>query len=107
MKLTRQRKTVARDGCGFLVLTCLFTCFFLVLNSVLVSEFYPYLAAVGPSLLRRTRVEQVMLFTAPVALLFVEWWLVDLLVDVLTPRGNSRDEPWERSSATRSEKKSP
>ena len=71
------------------MLTCLFTCFFLILNSFAVSSFYPVLIQGGPALLREQRVEQIVMFVAPVALIFVEWWVVDLVVDVLTPRRRS------------------
>lgn len=73
------------EGCGFLALTCLFTCFFLILNSALTVRFYPQLSAFAPSLLQHPRVEQMMMFLGPVLLIFVEWWLVDLIVDALSP----------------------
>ena len=88
MRLWRRRAETGprRDGCGFLILTCLFTCFFLVLNSGLVSRFYPEIAAAGPALLRHPRVAQMLMFLSPVVLLFVEWWLVDFVVETVTPR---------------------
>ncbi len=81
MKLRSHLKR--RDGCGFLVLTCLFSCLFLVLNSVMVVRMYPVLAALGPGVLRHRGVEQMMMFVGPVLLIFVEWWLVDTIVDGL------------------------
>lgn len=72
-----------RDGCGFLVLTCLFSCLFLVLNSIMVVRMYPLLATLGPAVLRNRGVEQMMMFAGPVLLIFVEWWLVDTIVDGL------------------------
>jgi hypothetical protein len=86
-----QATSSRRDGCGFLVLTCLFSCFFLVLNSALVVRFYPMLAWAGPSFLRNTRIEQMMMFIGPVLLIVVEWWLVDLIVDLLSPLSNWRE----------------
>jgi hypothetical protein len=83
---TRRRTSTRRDGCGFLVLTCLFTCFFLVLNSGLVSRFYWQLADAGPEFLRNPRVAQMLMFLGPVMLLFLEWWIVDFIVESLTPR---------------------
>lgn len=81
MKLRSPSKR--RDGCGFLILTCLFSCLFLVLNSVMVVRMYPLLATLGPAILRHRGVEQMMMFVGPVLLIFVEWWLVDTIVDVL------------------------
>jgi len=80
------------------VLTCLFTCFFLILNSALVSRFYPELAALGPALLRHPRVVQMMMFAGPVLLIFVEWWLVDLAADLLAPAGHVRQNDQEHEA---------
>lgn len=91
MRFTKRRRANdRRDGCGFLVLTCVFTCFFLVLNSALVSKVYPSLEQLGPDLLSHPRVKQIMMFVGPVVLVFVEWRLVDLVVDLLTPKRKSR-----------------
>jgi hypothetical protein len=91
--LRRRRGEPNRDGCGFLLLTCVFTCFFLILNVFAVSWFYPVLAALGPAWLKWQRVEQVILFMAPVLLIFLEWWCVDLIVDLLTPgRGRQSED---------------
>ena len=79
-----------RDGCGFLVLTCLFSCLFLVLNSILVVRTYPVLATLGPAILRNRGVEQMIMFAGPVLLIFVEWWLVDTIVDGLGHLGLRR-----------------
>ena len=86
----RRRDAATRDGCGFLVLTCLFTCLLLILNCLAVSRFYPFLVQEGPEFLRWPRFQQMSMFIAPVALIFCEWWLVDLIVGLLTP---SRKQP--------------
>lgn len=75
-----------RDGCGFVLLTFLFSCLFLVLNSVLIGKFAPPLLDAGPALLRRAGLVQAVLFAGPVVLIFVEWWLVDLVVALVTPQ---------------------
>lgn len=91
MKFTRRRKARdRRDGCGFLILTCMFTCFFLVLNSALVAKVYPPLAQLGPDFFSHPRVKQIIMFVGPVALVFVEWWFVDLVVDMLTPKRRTK-----------------
>jgi hypothetical protein len=68
------------------LLTCVFSCFFLVLNSALISKIYPPLADQGPALLGHPRVVQAVMFIGPVVLVFIEWWLVDLVVELVTPR---------------------
>lgn len=80
-----------RDGCGFVVLTCFFSCFFLILNSLLLKELYPHLAQAGPAFLEHPRVVQAVMFIGPVALMFLEWWLVDLVVDLVTPRHDASE----------------
>jgi hypothetical protein len=75
------------------VLTCFFSCFFLVLNSVLLRELYPRLAQAGPTMLRNPRAVQAVMFIGPVALMFLEWWLVDLVVDLVTPKHNASQTP--------------
>lgn len=93
MKFFRRRSSgPRRDGCGFVLLTFLFSCFFLVLNSALIGKFAPPLMDAGPALLRRPGVVQAVLFAGPVILIFVEWWLVDLVVAVLTPQRDSSSE---------------
>jgi len=89
---TRRRTEHRRDGCGFLILTCLFTCLFLVLNSALVSRFYWEVAAAGPAFLSDPRIAQMLMFLGPVVLLFIEWWIVDFVVETVSPRRRSRDQ---------------
>jgi hypothetical protein len=86
MKFARRRiSEPRRDGCGYVVLTCVFSCLFLVLNSALLTRMYPVLAEYGPSFLENPRVIQAIMFIGPVILIFFEWWFVDLVVDLLTP----------------------
>ena len=82
----RNHTPIRRDGCGFLVLTSLITGLFLVLNSALVWRFYPNLAAAGPAFLQHNRIAQMALFLGPVILIFAEWWIVDFVVETLSPR---------------------
>jgi hypothetical protein len=87
--IRNRRAQPGRDGCGFLLLTCLFTCFLLVLNCVAVARFYPDLVLHAPLFLREARVQQMSMFIAPVVLTFVEWWLVDRIVETVTSRPKS------------------
>jgi hypothetical protein len=73
-----------RDGCGFLLLTCFFSCFFLVLNAALVTKLYPVTLQRMPPFHGHPRLDQMVLFLAPVLLLFCEWWLVDRIVEAFT-----------------------
>ena len=83
MKRSRRRSR-PRDGCGFLLATCLFTCIFLVINGAIVVSFYNWFAPRGPQLLSHPKIAQAFLFIGPVVLIVVEWWLADFLVERLT-----------------------
>jgi len=98
--LRRRSRGPHRDGCGFVVLTFLFSCFFLILNSALISKLVPA-PETAPGLLARPSVNQAVLFVGPVILIFVEWWLVDLVVGLVTPRRAEERLPEERETASR------
>ena len=90
LRFTKSRRgEPRRDGCGFLLLTCVFTCFLLALNCVAVARLFPLFADAGPALFRDARVQQVTMFIAPVVMVFCEWWVVDLIVELVTPRPRS------------------
>jgi len=59
----------------------------LVLNSALIVWFHPPLA--DPEY-RSPRIAQIIMFVGPVALAFLEWWIVDLVMDIVTPRRKTR-----------------
>ena len=96
--LGRRSRGPRRDGCGFVLLTFLFSCLFLVLNSALISKLLPPLLEAGPAVLRRPGVVQAILFAGPVMLIFVEWWLVDLVVVLVTPHHAAEPPPSESGS---------
>jgi len=101
LRLLRHRgKGPHPDGCGFVLLTFLFTCFFLILNSALISKLMPTPEA-APGLLARPGVNQAALFVGPVILIFVEWWLVDLVVALVTPLRDAEPLPQERKTPPR------
>ena len=91
----RRSQGPRRDGCGFVLLTFFFTCLFLVLNSALISKLVPPLLEAGPAFLTRPAVVQAALFVGPVILIFAEWWLVDLVVELVTPRRDAEPLPRE------------
>ena len=99
MTILRHRgKGPYRDGCGFVLLTFLFSCLFLLLNSALISRFVPA-PETAPGLLARQGVNQAVLFVGPVILIFVEWWLVDLVVALVTRRRSADPLPPERKTS--------
>ncbi len=81
--MAKRRKWFAwGGGCGFLLGTCFVTCALLIVNGIVVSHAYNWFAPPEPSFFARPRVAQAILYAGPVALLFIEWWLLDLLVDL-------------------------
>lgn len=84
-----RRRNSSGDGCGFLVATCFASCCFLALNSALVRVAFLWLAPLGPEFIRLQRTEQLIMFAAPVLLVVGEWWLVDKIVDRLSPWGGN------------------
>lgn len=72
-------RTARRDGCGFLLATIVFTCLFLVINGLVLTASYGFIAEVGPAFLQRDKVKQLVLFLGPVAMIFVQWTLIDWL----------------------------
>lgn len=83
--MNARKRIFGGDGCGFLVATCFVTCCFLAINSTLVRIAFVWLAPLGPEFLRIQRSEQIIMFAAPMLLVVGEWWLVDKIVDWLTP----------------------
>jgi hypothetical protein len=99
VKFWRRRKTRSRrGGCAFFLWTCLYfwlfcvsSCLFLLLNSALIKGFYGQFALQGPDFLLRPRVVQAVMFIGPVLMIFVEWWVIDLVVDLVTPKRDIDD----------------
>lgn len=91
--MTKRRKKLAGgSGCGYLLLSCLFTCFLLIVNIALVNTFHtalvpPRLPGTIPP---RVDLNQLIALVVPVAMLFPEWWLIDLIVDRISARGELR-----------------
>lgn len=79
------RKTFAgRDGCGYLITTCFFTCLFLLINGRLAFLAYRWLAPSGPHFVQQPRFAQFVLFLAPVLMLVIEWYVADRVVQQLS-----------------------
>ena len=75
---SKQQSSPGRDGCGFLVLTCVGICLLLAINGVLVALFYAWLLRMNPAWSDRPRLSQTLHFVGPVLLVFLEWWLIDV-----------------------------
>ena len=76
------------SGCGILIGMCLLTCVFLVINRVIVAKLYTVLV---PPSLDEVKLQTFLLVVGPVVLIFVEWWLIDFLVERLSRLGRFAD----------------
>jgi hypothetical protein len=83
---TMPKKVRQSDGCGHFLATGIVSAFFLAINGVLVSSLYVWLAPRGPALLAHPRTAGVVAILGPLLLVFFEWWIVDWVVDIFTPR---------------------
>ena len=71
-------------GCGYFLLVCFIACILLVLNSGLVWAVYQSQIPKNPELLENEKFLQGIMFSVPVLLIFVEYFVYDLIVDLLT-----------------------
>jgi hypothetical protein len=74
----RSRDSAGRDGCGHLLLTCFAICFLLAVNALLVAMMFTWARQQGNHWVQQSKIAQGLVFLGPVALIFAEWWLVDL-----------------------------
>jgi hypothetical protein len=79
-----RKSSIGRDGCGFLLASCIVTCCFLVINALLVHTCYYWMAPLAPPVVRTAKVAQFIMFVGPVLLVIVEWWIFDWFVDRLS-----------------------
>ena len=76
-----------RLGCGFLCVAALLTCVLLSINGLIVLNLYNSLDPTFPEEWRRDppRMLRAVIFTAPLFLLVIEWWVCDVTIDWLRP----------------------
>ena len=67
---------------------CLLTCVFLVVNRIIVAWLYTVMV---PPSLDEVKLQTFLLFVGPVALIFVEWWIIDFIVERLTRLSRAAD----------------
>jgi len=81
---------VRGDGCGFLLLTCLFMSCGLLFNAMVAFSIYGAFKPHLPQLLQEQKATALLLFAAPILMLVAEWFLLDRIVDRLTPDSNGK-----------------
>jgi cytochrome c-type biogenesis protein CcmH/NrfF len=67
---------------------CLLTCVFLVVNRIIVAWLYTVMV---PPSLDEVKLQTFLLFVGPVALIFVEWWIIDFIVERLSRLSRAAD----------------
>lgn len=76
-------KAKSRGGCGFLIVSSIVTCIFLVLNGMIATRIYGWWAPFAPDTFKKPNVAQAFGLTLPVLLLFIEWWAFDLITSLI------------------------
>jgi hypothetical protein len=80
--VTRHKAQRRSEGCGGWIFMCLLSLLFLFINVALVRVIYSNVALpLWPDMLRRPRVEQATIIVLPAALIFLQWWLLELLAE--------------------------
>jgi hypothetical protein len=87
------------DGCGYILMVCVVSCCFLLMNGALFSAVYTYLTSGGPPWLENPRIEQLVKLVVPVLMLVLEWRLVDLLGDLVASASPNLDPPARNGAA--------
>jgi len=64
----------------------------LIVNGPIIKFVYTLISPLGPEIVRNSRFEQALMFIGPVFLLFVEWWLIDLVMDRWSDARSTQDQ---------------
>ncbi|HAN96466.1 MAG TPA: hypothetical protein DCQ98_03075 [Planctomycetaceae bacterium] len=78
------------SGCGYVLAVLIAACVLLLVNGVLVQAALVAYRPVAPAELNDQRAQQAIRFLLPVAMLFMEYWLYDWMIDRLTSEGSDR-----------------
>lgn len=87
--MTTKRKIHWGDGCGYLLALCVLTCCLFVVNGMMAGVLFVRLRAFLPEWAGRARYAQLFLLAVPVAMIFVEWYAFDWIVNRLRRRAKS------------------
>jgi len=79
-----------RDGFRFVLVTCAVTCFLLVINGVLVASFSFHLIDSEGFPARYPKLTQAIVFTSPIVLVIIQWWIIDFVSRILSRRRKTR-----------------
>ena len=79
-----------RDGFRFVLGTCAVTCVLLVFNGVLVASIYFHTGGTNRVLDRYPKLTQAVVFMAPIVLVIIQWWIIDVVSRILARRRENR-----------------
>ncbi|QDU93741.1 hypothetical protein [Lignipirellula cremea] len=91
--MAKKSRRFRGDGCGFVLLTCLFMCCALLLNGMVAMV---AVSALRSTLLADERLHGFVLFLMPIGMLVIQWWIVDQVVDWLSPQQEENGRPPEQ-----------
>lgn len=78
--------TDVAGGCVVTTASAAFSCVLLVINGAFTMALLSVVAGSGQSWITNEKLSQFLLFSCPVLLLFVQWWLIDTLRWILRKR---------------------
>ena len=73
-------------GCVVTTASAAFSCVLLVINGAFIMALLSVVAGSGQSWITNEKLSQFLLFSCPVLLLFIQWWLIDTLRWILRKR---------------------
>ena len=79
-----------RDGFRFVLVTCVTTCFLLAFNGVMVASLYFHFNTPDASWNRYPKLTQAVVFSAPLVLVAIQWWMIDVISRILARRQSAR-----------------
>lgn len=71
-------------GCLTLIVLLVIASLMFIVNGVIVGMIYAQIAQDGPHWLQQPKVMQIMMFTAPLGLLAIQWWIFDIVSNWVT-----------------------
>lgn len=79
--------TDVAGGCVVATASAVISCVLLVINGAFIMALLSVVAGSGQAWITNEKLSQFLLFSCPVLLLFIQWWLIDTLRWILRKRG--------------------
>lgn len=87
---TPSPRTAQFYGCGTVLFTLAVMCVLLVANCLATAAVFRLLGELGWTPIQQPQRAQAFLLFTPLLLMIAEWWVIDLIVDILVTRREQR-----------------